>query len=327
MNIVYVANEAYVSILGTSLYSLYENNKEEALLDVYIIQTGISEKSIKLLKSLADSFARNIIIINFEDIKQRKELDFLENKFDISVMARLFADELLPKHLDRVLYIDCDTLVLRSVHKLFYMELGDKTIAAVPEPTINLLVKEKIGIALRQMYFNSGVLLIDLNKYREKKFRQRVLAYYDNIKESSVFSDQDAINGALCHHIKVLSPRYNFFANYRYWSYEALSKYSPSYRIIPKRVYESAKKNPVILHFAGDERPWYEGNFNPYRKLYKSYQSKTPWKGKKAKFKLRLYLGLYHLMNVMTLLCPKLRIKISDEYIKRMFNDNKLWIQ
>ena len=154
MNIVYVANEAYVSILGTSLYSLYESNKAEALLNVYLIQTGISEKSIKLLKRLADSFARSISIINFEDIKRRKELDFLENKFDISVMARLFADELLPKHLDRVLYIDCDTLVLRSVHKLFYMELGDKTIAAVPEPTINLMVKEKIGIALSQMYFN-----------------------------------------------------------------------------------------------------------------------------------------------------------------------------
>ena len=69
MNIVYVANEAYVSILGTSLYSLYENNKDEDVLDVYLIQTGISEKSIKLLESLADSFARNIIIINFEDIK------------------------------------------------------------------------------------------------------------------------------------------------------------------------------------------------------------------------------------------------------------------
>lgn len=116
MNIVYVANEAYVSILGTSLYSLYESNKAEALLDVYIIQTGISEKSIKLLESLADSFARNISIINFEDIKQRRELDFLENKFDISVMARLFADELLPKHLDRVLYIEPYQDALAKVH-------------------------------------------------------------------------------------------------------------------------------------------------------------------------------------------------------------------
>ena len=319
MNIVYVVNEAYVSILGTSLYSLYENNKTETLLDVYLIQTGISEKSIKLLESLADSFERSISIINFEDIKQRRELDFIENKFDISVMARLFVDELLPKHLDRVLYIDCDTLVLRSLHKLFHMDFADKTIAAVAEPTINLLVKEKIGIALRQIYFNSGVLLIDLNRYREKKFRQRVLAYYDNIKENTVFSDQDAINGALCHHIRVLSPRYNFFANYRYWSYEALIKYSPSYRLIPRRVYESTKKAPVILHFAGDERPWYEGNFNPYKKLYRSYQSKTPWKGVKLKSKSRLYLGFYHLMNIMTLLCPKLRIKISDEYIKRIY--------
>ncbi len=234
-------------------------------------------------------------------------------------MARLFADELLPEDVKRVLYIDCDTLVLKSLQKLFFADLGEKTIGAVPEPTINIKVKKSIGIDVRQMYFNSGVLLIDLNKYREKKFRKRILAYYDNIKESTVFSDQDAINGALCHHIKVLSPRYNFFANYRYWSYKALINYSPSYGIIPEKVYQSAKKDPVILHFAGDERPWYEGNLNPYKKLYKSYQNKTPWRGISLKTRSRLYLGLYHLMNVMTLFCPKLRIKISDEYIKRLY--------
>ena len=264
MNIVYVANEAYVSILGTSLYSLYDNNKDADILDVYIIQTGISEGSVKLLEDLAGYFQRSINIINFEDIRQKKELDFVENKFDISVMARLFADELLPEDVKRVLYIDCDTLVLKSLQKLFFADLGEKTIGAVPEPTINIKVKKSIGIDVRQMYFNSGVLLIDLNKYREKKFRKRILAYYDNIKESTVFSDQDAINGALCHHIKVLSPRYNFFANYKYWSYKALINYSPSYGIIPEKVYQSAKKDPVILHFAGDERPWYEGNLNPY---------------------------------------------------------------
>lgn len=319
MNIVYVANEAYVSILGTSLYSLYENNKDADILDVYIIQTGISEGSVKLLEDLAGYFQRSINIINFEDIRQKKELDFVENKFDISVMARLFADELLPENVKRVLYIDCDTLVLKRLHKLFVADLGDKTIGAVPEPTINIKVKRNIGIGVDQIYFNSGVLLIDLKKYREKNFRKRILAYYDNIKESTVFSDQDAINGALCHHIKVLSPRYNFFSNYRYWSYKALTDYSPSYRVIPKRVYENAKKDPVILHFAGDERPWYEGNFNPYKKLYKSYQNKTPWRGISLKTRSRLYLVLYHLMNVMTLFCPKLRIKISDEYIKRLY--------
>lgn len=319
MNIVYVANEAYVSILGTSLYSLYENNKDAVILDVYIIQTGISEGSVKLLEDLAGYFQRSINIINFEDIRQKKELDFVENKFDISVMARLFADELLPEDVKRVLYIDCDTLVLKSLQKLFFADLGEKTIGAVPEPTINIKVKKSIGIDVRQMYFNSGVLLIDLNKYREKKFRKRILAYYDNIKESTIFSDQDAINGALCHHIKVLSPRYNFFANYRYWSYKALINYSPSYGIIPEKVYQSAKKDPVILHFAGDERPWYEGNLNPYKKLYKSYQNKTPWRGISLKTRSRLYLGLYHLMNVMTLFCPKIRIKISDEYIKRLY--------
>ena len=58
MNIVYVANEAYVSILGTSLYSLYENNKDADILDVYIIQTGISEGSVKLLEDLAGYLKR-----------------------------------------------------------------------------------------------------------------------------------------------------------------------------------------------------------------------------------------------------------------------------
>lgn len=315
MNIVYVANEAYAGILAVSLYSLYKNHRTVRNLDVYLVQTGISKQSRNILCNLADAFDRELHIVDFEHIEEVLGNGFVKRKFDISVMARLFVDVLLGEDIKRVLYLDCDTLILKSLSRFFAMDLKDKLMAAAMEPTINTQIKIDIGIPANAAYFNSGVLLIDLDKYRKLRIRDRILNYYESIKMTSTFSDQDAINGAMLGQIMPISPGYNFFSNYRYWKYEELVKLSRVYSIIPKKSFDKAKMCPHIIHFAGDDRPWYKFSLNYYKPLYIEYKKESPYIKSDIKEKPFFYLFAYHMMNVMTLYLPKLRRAISNQYI------------
>ena len=202
-------------------------------------------------------------------------------------------------------------MVVQSIGKLWNLDLKGHVAGAVMEPTIYQVVKQEIGLEEQDPYFNSGVLLIDLERWRADGAEKRLLDFYGS-KNGSLFAcDQDTINGALKGEILPMTPRYNFFTNYRYFSYEELCKQGPSYRQVEKRQFYLAKKHPVIIHYMGDERPWIAGNLNHYRRAYEKYLAMTPWKGAKKQAGKRVYMLLYHGMDYLTVVCPALRWEIS----------------
>ena len=318
MNVVYASNENYVRHMAVSMYSLFDNNRKEDAIDVYILSTGILPESKVKLDFIAKQFKRKISFIELDDIKGKIDYDINTGRFDISAMSRLFIGELLPQDIDRVLYLDCDTVVSKELTGLWNTNLKENIIAAALEPTIYKEVLKYLGMDERNPYYNSGVLLIDLKAWRDKNVGQGIIDYYKNINSVSLFCDQDAINGYLKGRIKTISPAYNLFTNYRYFSYDTLTKKAGWFRRIPRKVYEHAISHPRIVHFAGDERPWKRYNLNPYRALYDIYLKLTPWADEKKEMANPLYMLSYHMMNVITLFAPKVRDRISDMYLMRL---------
>ena len=151
-----------------------------------------------------------------------------------------------------------------------------------------------------------------------KHQKGEMLEIYDRLKDQSLFGDQDVMNVCYKGHIKTLSQKYNFFSNYRYFPYEELVKQSPAYERIPKDDYNDAKAHPVIVHYAGDERPWIRGNLNYYRRAYETYLELTPYKGTPKITGRELYMMAYHMMNLLTAVCPSARRKISEYYGTRI---------
>lgn len=321
MNIVYVSNEKYVPHLAASLCSVAENNRSEDVLDFYIISTGISDASLKKLAALCDSYGRKMYVSDLSNIRDRiaSENPVFIRKFDISILGRFFLSELLPTDLDKVLYLDCDTITTASLHEIYTLlpEEG-KILAAVMEPTIYKSTKDMLGMGVNDPYFNSGVLLIDLKAWRSFEADRRLREYYESISASSVFADQDAINGLFRGYIKSLDPKYNFFTNYRYFGYKTLLGISPAYAAVSADEYAYAQQHPVIIHYAGDERPWIRGNRNPFRDEYKNYLRKTEWRNTPDEPGKDTYMLMYHLMNVSTSVCPPVRKAISDVYSKKL---------
>ena len=98
-------------------------------------------------------------------------------------------------------------------------------------------------------------------------------------------------------------------------SFESLVMQAPWYGIIAdKEGYERARKDPAMVHYSGDERPWFSGNFNPWRQEYEKYLAMTPWAGTPKIRGKEFHLFLYHLMNLVTSVFPMVRVWISGRY-------------
>jgi lipopolysaccharide biosynthesis glycosyltransferase len=323
MNVVYASNDHYARHLGVSLYSLLEHNEDAGEIHVYILSMGLSGQTREQLLTIGEQFGREITIIELGDLKERFSYEVNTGGFDLSIMARLFVGEVLPDAAERVLYLDCDTVVLSSLKRLWETDLGSSMLGAVMEPTIYPSIKEEIGLLPEAPYFNSGVLLIDMKRWRLMNAQKMLLDFYCSMGGKLFAGDQDTINGALKGQIKPLSPRYNFFTNYRYFRYSHLIRLSPVYKTVSKSSFEEAKRHPVILHFMGDERPWKQWNLNHYRRAYDHYLALTPWAGTPKEKGSFLYMASYHLMDYGTFLYPPFRDFVSRRFGMQVINSRK----
>ena len=314
MNILYASNDGFARHLGTSMYSLFDKNRGAETITVYVLSLGLSEENIGKLQKIADTFGRELMILELGDIRKRFDFDVDTGGYDISIMGRLFMGEMLPEEVDRVLYLDCDTVIVRSLEKMWKTNLGEAILGAVPEPTIYEAVKDSIGLGTEDNYYNSGVLLVDLKHWREEQVQEKLMQFLKEKGGALFASDQDLLNGALKGRIHTLMPVCNFFPNYRYFSYKTLVEHAPSYKTVSKEAFHKAKKHPMIIHYMGDERPWIRGNRNHYRLAYEKYLAKTPWAGTPKEKGKELYMLIYHAMDYATAVCPEIRWYISKKF-------------
>ena len=146
MNVVYASNDAYARHLGTSMYSLLDRNRDFAEIPVYVLTLGLSRENQERLEEIAAHFERELVCVNMDDLQERIGYEVDTGGFDISVMLRLFMGDMLPESVKRVLYLDCDTVVLQSLKHLWKENLEGNIVGAVMEPTIYQAVKESIEI-------------------------------------------------------------------------------------------------------------------------------------------------------------------------------------
>ncbi len=323
MNVVYASNDAYARHLGTSMYSLFDRNQEFNEINVFVLTLGLSKENQEKLYEIAEKFARKLTLLNLDDLQTRMGFEVDTGGFDISIMLRLFMGDMLPEQIDRVLYLDCDTVVLQSLKHLWKEDLQGKIIGAVMEPTIYEKVKQSIDLKKEDPYYNSGVLLVDLKKWREEDIQKQLLEFLKNKGGKLFASDQDVLNGTLKGRIHTLMPRYNFFTNYRYFSYSELVRLGKTYKAVTMREFQIAKTHPFILHYMGDERPWIAGNLNHYRRAYEQYLNKTPWAGTPKEKGKRFYMLAYHMLDYATAVCPPIRRTVSKQLGMKVVENRK----
>lgn len=185
---------------------------------------------------------------------------------------RIYLPDLLPD-LDRVLYLDCDMLVVDDLAPLWRTPLEGWYVAAVS----NVLERDardwpqRLGMARPEDYFNSGLLLLNLAALRRDGMAARLAAFGRAPGRRLKWPDQDALNALLGERRLPLHPRWN--------CQNSLFYYPDARRTFGAEAVAEAVRDPAILHFEGGGivKPWHYLSRHPYRARYLEHRRATPW--------------------------------------------------
>lgn len=275
MNIVYASDENFAEMLSVSMESLLTHNKNVV---VYVLNNGIKEKSVEKLKRQAERHEREIHFMPLKNLKEYagRELS-CQSKISLTAYFRLFMPQILPLSVEKLLYLDCDTMVRKDLTDLWERKFDG--CAAVAEPTAPLM-KEKIGLKKSDYYFNSGVLLVDLKKWREEKIMEKFVKYMEEMGGDVSFEDQGVINHVLKNEISILPFKYNVTTQFFDFGYDGFSMMKKDEVRYERNEVEAGLENPGIVHFTNSfasERPWVKGCEHKYANEWRQYKKNTEW--------------------------------------------------
>lgn len=264
MDIIAGCDADFAQHLAVMLLSLADTNSRHSF-SVFVLWNGPPSEKEKLRGVLAGTpFEFSLI-----DVTDAALSDLaIGGDFTRMVYARLLMGNLLPREIDRILYLDSDILVRGDVGELWATELQGRTVGAVadlPRYPFN----QTLGLRADAVYFNSGVLLIDLQRWRERRIGERALAFAREHPSRLRWWDQCALNFVLQDDWTMLDRSWNFQS---FDVAHAVNGHMRFDRVDPKRL-ASAR----VVHFNGTSKPWHYLNDHPLKSEYLRYRARTPW--------------------------------------------------
>lgn len=283
IHVVCCPDNNYAMPTGVMLCSLCENNKDASLF-IHVIYLKLSENNRNLLKKTVEKYHQTIAFYEIEESALPSIQTFSDHqKLPISAFLRLFVGSILPNDVHRVLYLDGDIIVRKSIDELYNTEFMDTGVAVVLDCKMNGSDISRTFNALKYPpylgYFNSGVLLVNLDYWRNKKIETLFIETIKDYMRVLYHSDQEVLNKVFCNSKVLLPFTFNFQHGFRF---------KPEYRMISweyNKEIEETYREPVILHFTGS-KPWNASCDDPYQQEFHKYKALTPWKDLPIKGKI-----------------------------------------
>lgn len=283
MNVVYHSSDSFAPVLGTSIVSLFENNKGMDEIHVYVIEEKISAENKAKLNILAKKHNRNIHFIPMPDVNKTQKLGLKKVRKDwiFNSYCRLFLDEILPKDLQRVLYMDSDVLVTGDLTELWNTDMTGYCAAGVMD-CLGEKYYELLGLNDKAKYCNSGVILQNLDLWRRSNIGNRVRDYVHKNDGYVFFMEQSVYNAVFQGEILILPPKYNTYTLMQYLSYKEIMNLRNPKRFYQEKEIKEAVKDHKIVHltntFLITNRAWFEYTNHPEKQKFMYYKHMTPWK-------------------------------------------------
>lgn len=280
-HIVYASDDGFTEMLGVSLVSLYENSKDMDDIVVYVLDGGIKDEHKQRIDYLPSNYGRSKIRwLPAQSISEGLSIKVKVDRGSLSQYARVFVSSALPEDLDRVLYLDCDIVFEKSVRELWNLNLQGKTIGALMD-AFSAQYRANIGLRRDDIMFNSGVMLIDLVQWKEKRVERRLLKFIESKNGIIQQGDQGALNAVLSRDTFCFEPRFNSVTIFYDFSYEELLIYrKPTKGFYSEKEVQVAVNEPVIIHSTTSflsKRPWFAGCQHRYVGEWLKYKRLSPW--------------------------------------------------
>jgi len=258
--IVLACDDRYAMPLTVTLRSIIEANQPDWPLAFHILTSGVSAHSRKRAEN---SLPAGAATIHWIEVEVKSFANFSTPSHISSVsFARLQITSLLPQVTGRVLYLDSDILVLQSLRPLWEVDMQGLPLGAVLDDGILAMNERKdprrAALPGVPHYFNSGMLLIDMDRWRSEQVAEASLEYLRQ-NPKAPYSDQDALNAVCDGRWKIMEGR---------WNYQIYRHLAPVMQLDPA-------SRPAVLHFVMSVKPWQYKELHPYAGFYDSFRERT----------------------------------------------------
>jgi len=234
--------------------------------DTFVFTNNVSEGGVRMLQTTAAAFGLKLRLLEM-DASLIRELGRHTRNMIPHVSEAAYGKLLIPRDIPegyrKCLILDCDILVSGSLDQLFETDLQGMSLGAVidaMEPTKSAL---RLKLSQEAFYFNSGVLLIDLQQWKSEKPFTRAFELISKNHEKMMFMEQDLLNLLFNGQLKQIDSKWN-----------AIMVIVPNGYI---RNWQGIPSEQAILHFAGELKPWHEFYHPVMRNLYLSYTQLCTW--------------------------------------------------
>lgn len=256
-------DNAYAMHAGVTVASVIANAAPDDYLHFYILDGGLTWENKEKLMQIVSSAVRwgKAAMMEFVPVHISDKMPI--TALPIATFYRLKIPELIAA--DKCLYLDSDTVVLRSLNALWNTPMNGKTIGLVAD-CIEKEQKQKWGL---DFYGNAGVLLMDLNKWRQTNGWRRCLDFCSHAWEKIALGDQDILNNAFAGDIEPLDRR---------WNAHECAKSRTKFK--ENKAYLQSLDDPFIVHYISPQKPWMSSApWFDKTHFYFRYLLQTSWKG------------------------------------------------
>lgn len=258
-NITCNTDDYYAQHCAAMLCSLFDNNKDEDI-TVHILCNTLSEKYRDSLSDIAKSYGKTICFYNVNESPLEGVQFRVQRPLTKAAYYRLLLSSIL-SDIDKVLYLDCDMIVLGKIKELFDLKIEKYSLAAVIDPMpYNEDHQTQLSLSVDAHCFCSGIMLVNLKYWRDHNIEAKLLTFAKQKRKPIYLHDQDVLNYVLHKQWFMLSPK---------WNYNPVGiTYTPFYKSYH---YADMVFTPAIIHYCSEYfKPWYKAPC-PGREYYDRY--------------------------------------------------------
>lgn len=265
ISLVSVCDNHYIKLLAALIKSIEHNYKGSDKIYYYVIEDHVSKKNKRKLEGSVNGDIIQIRWVEMQkSIPDNIQLPADGTTYPMNVYMRLFIPNFISKEVTKVIYLDVDMIVQEDISVLWNTELGDHVVAAAGDPFIKTVADfggienyGDFGLDAKTRYFNSGLLIINIQKWLDFNVAENVINCIITNKRFVKFADQYGLNVVLADKWKELDTLWNFHAEFQ-------------------------ASAPYLIHFSG-RKPIFRSykNNEDYRLIFYSYLQKTQWQNHK----------------------------------------------
>ncbi len=258
IEIVLATDDNYLKYCAVCMFSILKNTTSK--IRFHIFDSGVSEYAKQKILEYKKIFGCEISFYSMAKVKMPK---FRLNREHITMPAyyRLYIPSLLSDTIEKAIYLDCDIVVNKDIKELWDYDI-EKYYAGTIEDETSIENNERLNLLKSHIYFNSGVLLLNLKKLREINLPEECFKYYENNFEKIILNDQDLLNGVFNGKCLNLPLKFNI-NNQMLAGQDGSHNYS-------KEDEKEAIENGVIFHYTAQQKPWLDPTI-PYSDIFWHY--------------------------------------------------------